>query len=68
MTVTRVTTAAGTGLRDSYNPSLNRDGSKIAFASDSDFLGQVIADNQYEIWLREYLPRLHLPVVLRSGS
>ena len=68
MTVTRVTTAASTGLRDSYNPSLNRGGSKIAFASDSDFLGQVIADGQYEIWLREYLPRLHLPLVLRSGG
>ena len=68
MTVTRVTTAAGIGDRDSLNPSLNRDGSKVAFQSDSDFLGQGIPDNQQEIWLREYLAGVYLPVVLRSGS
>jgi Tol biopolymer transport system component len=67
MTVTRVTTASAED-RDSEDPSLNRDGSKIAFASDSDFLSQGIQPGQDEIWLREYPRRLYLPVVLRSGS
>ena len=68
MTVTRVTTAAGSVNRDSWYPSLSGDGTKIAFESDSDFLSQSIPDGQYEIWLWEYLPGVYLPVVLRSGS
>lgn len=50
MTVTRVTTASEPG-RDSQNPSLTADGTKIAFESDSDFLGQGIPAGQFEIWL-----------------
>ncbi len=60
MTVTRVTTAAGSGNRDSWYPSPSGDGTKIAFDSDSDFLGQSIPDDQYEIWLWEALPGLGL--------
>ena len=50
MTVTRITTASALG-RDSKALSLSADGKKVAFESDSDFLGQGIADDQYEIWL-----------------
>jgi uncharacterized repeat protein (TIGR01451 family) len=57
MTVTRVTTASEAG-RDSEEPSPSGVGTKIAFASDSDFLGQVITHAQYEIWLWESMPAL----------
>jgi len=66
-TLTRVTTSSPDDRYSDY-PSLNRDGSKIAFYSDSDFLRQGIQPGQTEIWLWEYLPRVYLPVVLRSGS
>ena len=36
---------------DSYDPDINGDGTKIVFESDSDFLGECILDNQFEIWL-----------------
>jgi Tol biopolymer transport system component len=51
MTVTRITTAAGDGFRESRNPSLNANGTKVAFRSNSDFLGQGIPESQFEIWL-----------------
>ena len=50
VTFTRITTASDIN-RYSWLPSLNVDGTKIAFASDSDFLGQGIADDQFEVWL-----------------
>jgi Tol biopolymer transport system component len=56
MTVTRITTASASN-RDSGHSnlvgglSLSSDGTKIAFISDSDFLGQGIPDEQYELWL-----------------
>ncbi len=50
MTFTRVTSVSQAN-RDSFRPSVSADGSKVAFRSDSDFLGQGIADNQFEIWL-----------------
>lgn len=46
----RLTTASEAG-RTSSGPSLSADGSKIVFRSDSDFLGEGITDNQFEIWL-----------------
>ena len=49
-TLVRVTTASD-GNRDSSWPSLSADGTTVAFQSDSDFLGQGIPDEQYEIWL-----------------
>jgi Tol biopolymer transport system component len=64
MTVTRIT-ASGEG-RDSYFPSLSADGKIVAFASDADFLGQGIPDNQFEIWLyRQYDYSGYLPVILK---
>ncbi len=50
MTVTRITTASDSS-RTSFDPDLNANGTKIAFMSDSDFLGQGISFGQYEIWL-----------------
>jgi len=50
LTVTRVTTASAVN-RGSWRPSLSADGARIAFKSDSDFLGQDIPENQFEIWL-----------------
>ncbi|MBN1219519.1 MAG: PD40 domain-containing protein [Anaerolineae bacterium] len=47
---THITTASA-GNRCSYAPSINADGTRIAFVSDSDFLGQNIPEEQYEIWL-----------------
>ena len=48
--MTRVTTAS-TSDRASIEPSLSADGTKIAFASESDFFNQGIAAGQAEIWL-----------------
>jgi Tol biopolymer transport system component len=39
------------GGRDAFEPSISADGSKIAFWSDSDYLGQGLPDGQFEIWL-----------------
>jgi len=50
LTLTRLTTATGTD-RGSFVPSLNADGTRIAFVSDADFLGEGIPNNQFEIWL-----------------
>ena len=49
-TFIRLTTASE-GNRDSLNPAINDDGSKIIFISDSDFFNQGISDDQYDIWL-----------------
>lgn len=48
--LTRVTHASSID-RSSSTPSVNADGSKIVFSSDSDFLNQGISDGQNEIWL-----------------
>ena len=48
--LTRITTASASA-RDSYFPSLSADGTKVAFSSDSNFLGQGLPDDQFEIWL-----------------
>ena len=68
MTLTRVTTASDSN-RHSFVPSLSADGDIVAFYSDSDFLGQGIPDNQYEIWLYSEIPaqyRVYLPLLLRQ--
>jgi RPA family protein len=52
MTYTRVTSSnTGTGNRQSFLPSLNDDGTIVAFVSNSDFFGQEIDADQYEIWV-----------------
>ncbi len=70
MTFTRVTSASHTN-RHSYHPSLNGDGTVVAFDSDSDLLNEGIADEQREIWLwEEWLweesEGRYLPLVLRE--
>ncbi|NEP85264.1 MAG: hypothetical protein F6K39_48575 [Okeania sp. SIO3B3] len=50
MTATRLTTSTGL-YRDSLNPDISGDGTKIVFESNADFLGQGIPVNQREIWL-----------------
>jgi len=63
-TLTRITSASD-AERDSLGSSLGEDNTLIAFYSDSDFLGQGIPDNQYEVWLFSieqknlYLPLIH---------
>ncbi len=56
--LTRVTTASA-GDRASVNPAINGDGSTVVFSSDSDFLGQGIPNDQYEIWRVFYKPSLN---------
>ena len=51
MTYTRITEASELVIRDSFGPSLSADGTVVAFYSDSDFLGQGIPDEQFEVWL-----------------
>ena len=50
LTFTRVTTSSADN-RDNLFPSLNEDGSKVAFYSNSDFMGQGISLFQFEIWV-----------------
>ncbi len=50
LTYTRVTSASHAN-RDSSVSSVNGDGTVVAFRSDSDFLNEGIADEQWEIWL-----------------
>ncbi|GAG46681.1 unnamed protein product, partial [marine sediment metagenome] len=47
---TRVTTSSAAG-RNSWEPSLNADGTIVSFHGDSDFLNQGIVAGQYEAWL-----------------
>jgi len=49
MTLTRVTTTTGSASNGA--PSMNADGSKIVFHSNSDFLGEGIPIERSEIWL-----------------
>jgi Tol biopolymer transport system component len=64
MTYTRVTSASDS-LRDSTAPSLNRNGTVVAFQSDSDFLSEGRLDDVNEIWLWEE-HCIYLPLVLRQ--
>ena len=69
MTVTRLTTALGDGHRDSVFPTLNADGTRVAFESDADFLGQGVADDQSEIWLYtilEVTSQHYLPLISKN--
>jgi uncharacterized repeat protein (TIGR01451 family) len=50
MTYTRITTASESN-RQSWHPRMNADGTLLAFSSDSDFFGEGIEDEQFEIWL-----------------
>ncbi len=48
--LTRVTSASDPS-RDSRNPAINADGTRIVFESDSDFLDEGLPSGQREIWL-----------------
>jgi hypothetical protein len=48
--ITDATTNGGTS-RDSYNPNVDLDGSRIVFESDADLLSEGRADGNTEIWL-----------------
>jgi Tol biopolymer transport system component len=66
MTFTRVTSASHPN-RDSFYPSLDSDGTVVAFSSDSDLLKQGISDDVDEIWLSAvYESSLRLPLVLKQ--
>ena len=65
-TLDRVTIASPANRR-SHLPSLSADGTAISFMSDSDFLGQGVPLNQFEIWLYQFLNhRVYLPLMLRA--
>lgn len=51
LSLTRLTTKAGSGFRQSLLPSISADGARVAFQSDSDFLGQGIQSLNHEVWL-----------------
>jgi Tol biopolymer transport system component len=66
---TRVTTATGAGFRFSERPSLNADGTRVAFDSDSDLLNTgTITDNQFEVWLYNTSAMTYTLLTLSSDS
>jgi len=67
LTFTRITSATDSS-RGSSNSRLSRDGTVLAFRSDSDFLGQGIPDDQDEVWLKAIPHRVYLPLVLRAAQ
>jgi Tol biopolymer transport system component len=67
MSLTRITTASDVD-RYSVQPSLNADGTIVAFESDSDFLGEGISDNQFEIWLYDTTTMRFARVTEVSGA
>jgi Tol biopolymer transport system component len=59
----------GGGARlGSYDPSWDGSGTKIAFASDSDFLGQGLPAGQREIWLYNTSTMTYTRVTSATGS
>lgn len=67
MKYTRVTSASD-GLRDSNNPSLNVDGTVVAFHSNSDFLNEDRPDNVWEIWLYDTVTMTYTRVSSASDN
>jgi uncharacterized repeat protein (TIGR01451 family) len=67
LTYTRVTSASDP-QRDSWSPSLSDDGTLVAFFSDSDILGQGIADEQFEIWLYDTIALTYTRITSASHS
>lgn len=63
--LTRITTGT-TSSWGSYDPSLSADGTKIAFHSDSDFFGEGIQQDEYEIWLYD-VPTMELTRVTTAS-
>jgi Tol biopolymer transport system component len=70
MTFTLVVSAASNGDRQIDYPRTNMDGTRTAFISDFDLLGQGnIQEDQFEIWLasrENEPPRVYLPVLWKK--
>ena len=66
MTYTRVTSATGADDRFSYDPSLNADGTVVAFESDSDLLNEGRSGGVYEIWLYDTVAMTYSRVTTAS--
>ena len=65
----RMTQSSDGTWRSSSDASLNHNGTKIAFYSDSDFFNQGnINDNQYEIWLYDLPSLTHTRITTASNS
>ena len=67
VTFTRITVASDAS-RDSLRPRISEDGTKVVFYSDSDFLGQGLADEQYEIWLYDTQTMTFTRVTSAAGA
>ena len=63
---TRITTASDQD-RDSWDISVNANGTVIVFGSDSDLLGQGIPDNQNELWLYDTATMTYTRVTTASN-
>ena len=67
VTFTRITVASDAS-RDSLRPRISEDGTKVVFYSDSDFLGQGLGDEQYEIWLYDTQTMTFTRVTSAAGA
>lgn len=67
ITLTRITTASHTDRASAY-PKLSADGTKIVFYSDSDFFGQGIQNDQYEVWLYDIATKELSRITTASAS
>ena len=64
MTYTRITPLNTAG----WGASINSDGTKIAFTSNSSFLGEEIENGQYEIWLYDTITLTHTRITTSTPS
>jgi Tol biopolymer transport system component len=67
MTLTRVTYASDSD-RASDRTTVSADGSLVAFQSDSDFLGDGIPNNQFEVWLYNTATMTYTRVTIGSDT
>jgi Tol biopolymer transport system component len=67
MKLTRMTTASQ-DYRSSLSPSLNGDGTRIAFYGDSDILGQGLPDNEFEVWLYDTVTTSYTRITTDPGG
>jgi Tol biopolymer transport system component len=68
MKYTRVTTSTGGDTRISTAPSLNADGTIVAFQSDADLLNQGIPQGQDEIWLYDTTSKEYTRITTASET
>ncbi|HEX9922932.1 MAG TPA: hypothetical protein VGD99_09730 [Anaerolineae bacterium] len=65
--LTRLTVASASDRQSAY-PHLNDDGTIVVFVSDSDFLGQGIPDDQFEVWLYDTTTMTYTRITSGSTS